>query len=201
VPTSSWNKSSLALPCPVGVMLRCRRRASGGGVPFVNLFRSPGLVVRRCLWVAASAAFFCQGCRACCEICGRRAVGSSSSFPLRRWSSVVSEDPRSGELGRVPGRWAIADGFIPSFEVGVLFDSSQSHWAMGLLQISVVFIVLGGGGCRHWGCRAASASTGPRGLIVIFAFLGSYVQFGTCSSLYILFVLFCMCMYSCTVLI
>jgi hypothetical protein len=59
VPTSSWNKSSLALPRPVGVMLRCRRRASGGGVPFVNsLFRSPGLVVRRCLWVAASVAFF-----------------------------------------------------------------------------------------------------------------------------------------------
>jgi hypothetical protein len=77
---------------------------------------------------------------------------------------VASEE----SLGRVPGGWVIADGFIPSFEAGVFFDSSQSRWAMGLLQISVVFIVLGGGGCRHWGCRAASASTRPRGLIVIF---------------------------------
>jgi hypothetical protein len=27
-----------------------------------SLFRSSGLVVRRCLWVAASLTFFCQGC-------------------------------------------------------------------------------------------------------------------------------------------
>jgi hypothetical protein len=71
-------------------------------------------------------------------------------------------------------------------KVDVFFDSSQSRWAMGLLQISVVFIILSGGGCQRWcwGCRATSASPRPRGLIVIFAFLGSFLQFGRCSGLW-----------------
>jgi len=32
--------------------------------------------------------------------------------------------------GRGPGRWATADGFIPSFTMGVFFGSFQSLWAM-----------------------------------------------------------------------
>jgi hypothetical protein len=115
-------------------------------------------------------------------------VGSSSSFPLRRWLSVASEDPRSGELGACP--WSMGDcRWLHPVLRGGCFNSSQSRWAMGLLQTSVVFIILSGGGCRRWGCRAASASTSPRGLIVIFAFLGSFVQFGRCSSLCIFFIL------------
>jgi hypothetical protein len=54
---SPW-KSFLTHPHLVGVLLRCRWRASGSGVPFVNfLFRSLCSVVRRRLLVAASSAF------------------------------------------------------------------------------------------------------------------------------------------------
>jgi hypothetical protein len=75
VPASLWNKSSLTLPLPVGILLRCRRRVSGGGVPFVNsLFRSSGLAVQRCLWVAVSSAFFVK-------VAERRWM--SSSTPLK----------------------------------------------------------------------------------------------------------------------
>jgi hypothetical protein len=58
VSTSSWNKPYLAIPHLIGVLLRCRRRANGGGVPSVNsLFRSPGSTVCRSLRVASSSAF------------------------------------------------------------------------------------------------------------------------------------------------
>jgi hypothetical protein len=54
----SRNKFSLDRPRPVGVPLRRRRRASGGGVPPVNpLYRSPGLVLRRPLLAAGLPAF------------------------------------------------------------------------------------------------------------------------------------------------
>jgi hypothetical protein len=86
VPASLWNKSSLTLPLPVGILLRCRRRVSGGGVPFVNsLFRSSGLAVQRCLWVAVSSAFFVK-------VAERRWM--SSSTPLKaagRWGFSRSQ--------------------------------------------------------------------------------------------------------------
>jgi hypothetical protein len=147
-----------------------------------SLFRSPGLAVRRCLWVAA-AAFFVKVAEPVVGFVKEGQLGlprASLYGSGHRWR-VKTQD--LGSLGRVPGRWVIVDVFIPSFEAGVFFDSSQSHWAMGLLQISVVFVV-DDDGCRRWGCRAASASTRPRGLIVIFAFLGSFVQFGRCSGMY-----------------
>jgi hypothetical protein len=74
-----------------------------------------------------------------------------------------------------------------AFETGVFFDSSQNRSAMGLLQISVVLVVLGGGDCRCWECRAASASIRSRGMIVFFVFLWFFVQFGRCNGLCILF--------------
>jgi hypothetical protein len=74
-----------------------------------------------------------------------------------------------------------------AFETGVFFDSSQNRLAMGLLQISVVLVVLGGGDCRCWECRAASASIRSRGMIVFFVFLWFFVQFGRCNGLCILF--------------
>jgi hypothetical protein len=166
-----------------------------------SLFKSPGLTVHRSLRVAAMSVF--------CIKVAEPAVGFVEEGQLGlpqaslcgggcRWR-VKTQD--LGSLGCDLDRWAFADGFIPSFETGVFFDSSQSRWAIGLLQISVVLIVLGGGGCRHWGCRAASATTRPRGMIVFFIFLGSFVQFDQCSSLYILFVCFYICTYFCTFLI
>jgi hypothetical protein len=166
-----------------------------------SLFRSPGLAVRRCLWVAASSAFFVKLTEPAVGFVKQGWLGLPRASLYDggcRWR-VKTQD--LGSLGCDPDRWAFADGFIPSFETGVFFDSSQSRWAIGLLQISVVLIVLGDGGCRHWGCRAASATTRPRGMVVFFIFLGSFVQFGQCSSLYILFICFCICTYFCTFLI
>jgi hypothetical protein len=166
-----------------------------------SLFRSSGSAIRRSFRVVAASAF--------CIKVAKPAMGFVEEGWLdlprvslcggdRRWR-VKTQD--LGSLGRDPGRWAIADGFIPSFETGVFFDSSQSCWVMGLLQISAVLVVLDGGGCRRWGCRAALASTRLRGMILFFVFLGSFVQFGRCSDLHILFVCFYIYMYFCMILI
>jgi hypothetical protein len=54
------------------------------------------------------------------------------------------------ELDRVgcdPDRWATADSFILSYEMGVFFDSSKSQRALGLFQLMVmpgVFFATGG---------------------------------------------------------
>jgi hypothetical protein len=51
-------------------------------------------------------------------------------------------------LGRSPGRWVIADGFILFFRTGVYFDSFSSQRATGLLRLKVVLAVFFGGGGR-----------------------------------------------------
>jgi hypothetical protein len=48
--------------------------------------------------------------------------------------------------GRDPSRWVTADGFIPSSTTGVFFDSYESQWAMGSLQLKVVLILFFGAG-------------------------------------------------------
>lgn len=83
---------------------------AGGGVPalfFKAAEQVPGFV--EVWWLDQARAFLEGG--------GRR----------RR---VVVQEPKS--LGCGPGRWAIADGYIPSPRMDVYFDSFQSQSAMGL---------------------------------------------------------------------
>jgi hypothetical protein len=50
-------------------------------------------------------------------------------------------------VGCDPDRWATADSFILSYEMGVFFDSSKSQRALGLFQLMVmpgVFFATGG---------------------------------------------------------
>jgi hypothetical protein len=63
-----------------------------------------------------------------------------------------------------------ADGFIPSFETGVYFDSFQSQCAMGLFQLEVVSVLFDSGGDRRRRGWAASGCRGLRDLFVIFPF-------------------------------
>jgi hypothetical protein len=71
-------------------------------------------------------------------------------------------------MGRVPNRWATADGFILSYDMGVFFDSSKSQWVMGLLQLMVMPGVFFAGGGRRRGFRASSACSGSRDWDAIF---------------------------------
>jgi hypothetical protein len=49
-------------------------------------------------------------------------------------------------LGRGPGRWVTADGFIPFFVTGVYFDSISRQRVTGHLQFMVVLGFFFGGG-------------------------------------------------------
>jgi hypothetical protein len=73
------------------------------------------------------------------------------------------------ELGRGPGRWATADGSIPSLGTGVYFDSFQSHQAMELFQLMVAHGVFAGGG-RWRRFRALMERFGSEDLNVISVF-------------------------------
>lgn len=66
-------------------------------------------------------------------------------------------------LGCVPGRWVIAKGFY-------YFDSFQSHSAMVLLQLKVVFVSFFAGGGWRRGGRASVVREGSRGSIIILFF-------------------------------
>ena len=71
----------------------------------------------------------------------------------RRWRAVVHE---LKSLGCSPGRWATADGYIPSLGMGVYFDSFQSQRAMGLFQLGVMPNVFLDDGGRRRGFVASS---------------------------------------------
>jgi hypothetical protein len=87
------------------------------------------------------------GCAAGVVDSGRLDLSRSSlSGGLRRWRAQIQEWDGSG---RGPGRWATADGFIPSFATGVFFGSFQSLWAMGLFLLMVMPDVFFGGGGRR----------------------------------------------------
>ena len=74
-------------------------------------------------------------------------------------------------LGRSPGRWVIADGFILFFGMGVYFDSFSSQRATGLLRLKVVLAVFFGGGGRRRGRRASVVREGSKDSYVILLFL------------------------------
>ncbi|CAO2185708.1 unnamed protein product [Urochloa humidicola] len=76
---------------------------------------------------------------------------------------AVHGEHRSGgleELGRGPGRWATADGFIN-------FDSVQSFSAKGLLQFKVELDFFPDDVGRRRGRRPLEVHEGPRGFSVI----------------------------------
>ena len=76
------------------------------------------------------------GCAAGVVDGGRLGLSRSSlSGGLRRWRAQIQE---WDGLGRGPGRWATADGFISSLVTSVYFGSFQSLWAMGLVLLKVM---------------------------------------------------------------
>jgi hypothetical protein len=108
-----------------------------------SLFRSPGLAVRRCLWVAVSSAFFVKLTEPAVGFVKQGWLGLPRASLYDggcRWR-VKTQD--LGSLGRVPGRWVIVDGFIPSFEAGV----STPLKAVGRWGFS-----------RPWLCSSSSAT-------------------------------------------
>ena len=100
-------------------------------------------------------------------------------------------------LGRRPGRWVNADGFIPSPATGVYFDSFKAsvRWGSSSSWFRLWFsssAVAGGDDFRHL------RITVGLGTLLQFSFLsGSSVKFGLHCSLCILAVRFCMCMRTC----
>jgi hypothetical protein len=97
--------------------------------------------------VLDSAIFFLKGTvQTLVDVDGGRL--DLDRFPLgggvRRWRVQIQE---LDEVGCVPGRWATADGFIPSYEIGVFFDFSKTsgRWAFSSSwRCSAVFFAGGG---------------------------------------------------------
>lgn len=159
VSAAQGNNVSRPLPRPGGVPLRRQWRGRG------DLYRSPGLALPRPGQVMLVLAFLSKGAKQGIGVAdrGRLDLGRSSrGGASRRRRAQVQE---LVGLGRVPGRWTTAEGFI-------FFDSFQSQCAMGLLQLMVVFVFFVGGGGRRRGGRSLVDLEGSRGLDVIFIFFG-----------------------------
>ncbi|RLN22230.1 hypothetical protein C2845_PM07G39430 [Panicum miliaceum] len=143
VAATAQRNNAPTLPRPAGFWLRCQRRVRE------LLFRSLGPAIHRLFQVMFLLAYvFFKGVeQAVGVVDGGRLDLAPSSFggKDRRWRAPIQE---LEWLGCVPGRWAIAEGFF-------YFDSFQSHCAMGLLQLKVVFVVFFGGGGRRPGGRAS----------------------------------------------
>jgi hypothetical protein len=81
----------------------------------------------------------------------------------RWWRAKIWELEK---LGHGPGRWVIADGFIPFPMTGVYFDSFQSQHAIFQLMVAFNFFFDGSG--RRWGGRPRMVREGSRGIDVFF---------------------------------
>jgi hypothetical protein len=127
-------------------------------------------------------------------VAGRPDLAQSSLDGSGRWWRAQIRELE--KLGRSPGRWVIADGFIPFPMTGVYFDSFQSQRAMRLFQLMVVFGFFFDGG-RPRGGRSRMVRKGSRGIEVIFSCLGFFVKIGWDSCLYILYVHVCIYMHPC----
>ena len=171
---SRWNKSSRTLPRPVGASLRQRRRARGGGTPCVEcLFRSlRSAVLPLGVHRGEVGVNFCfQGWRGCFRVCGGVEDGSSSKTLWRRWLSTASFDLRPRELGARPQPTDLQRQLISFLGTSVFFGSAQSLCAMEFSWTSGRWCLFAAasGGERRRSLLAAMASTGTRGVVVIFA--------------------------------
>ena len=119
------NKSFLALPRLDVTPLRCHRRACGGGALGVQpLYWSSSTVARICGASLCLPLF-------CFEESGHAGGHAEDGWPDRARASIGGDSRRwrvqfrdLGSLGRGPGRWTTAEGFI-------YCDSSQNQCAMG----------------------------------------------------------------------
>jgi hypothetical protein len=151
-----------------GALLQCRRRGLGDAV------WSP-VLAQRLHQVMLLLAHFCLDAAL---FVGVVVVGWPDLPPSSlggggcRWRAQIWE---LDKLGRGPGRWAIAVGFIPSSRWVSTSTPSQSLCAMGLLQLTAVIFFLFGGDGRRRGGRPQRNHEGSRGIIVISVFLGSSV--------------------------
>ena len=187
------NKSFLALPRLDVTPLRCHRRACGGGALGVQpLYWSSSTVARICGASLCLPLF-------CFEESGHAGGHAEDGWPDRARASIGGDSRRwrvqfrdLGSLGRGPGRWTTAEGFI-------YCDSSQSQCAMGFLQIyggSGVFV---DGNDRQRRSPAKKASIGVGDLSVIsLSFRGSFAVWSVqlslypCSTLYVSIYVFLM---------
>jgi hypothetical protein len=175
-------------------LLRCRRRARGGGVRLRRLvYRSPRrLVVRRLREMAMSAAVAAEG-----VVVRRRVDRARASRGTSQLRALIHGRRSSG---CVPDRYFFIDDFIPAFASGVLCGSLQSILAMGLLQIwggHDGFLDDGGwridgGGRRRWKLRVIWGFTWSRDFNVIYTFasaprvrwVGQLFLYPLCTCLY-----------------
>jgi len=173
------NKSFLALPRLDVTPLRCHRRACGGGALGVQpLFWSSSTVARICGASLCLPLF-------CFEESGHAGGHAEDGWPDRARASIGGDSRRwrvqfrdLGSLGRGPGRWTTAEGFI-------YCDSSQSQCAMGFLQIyggSGVFV---DGSVRQRRSPAKKASIGVGDFsVILLSFRGSFAVWSVQLSLY-----------------
>ncbi|CAN6331998.1 unnamed protein product [Urochloa humidicola] len=116
----------------------------------IGEFGSFCLGVRAWIFVACQVRWFLPFCFKDAGCAVGDVVGGRldpARFPLgdagrRRRGRIQELDG----LGRGPGRWATADGFISSSGTGVYFGSFQSQRAMELAQFTVALGVFLGGG-------------------------------------------------------
>jgi len=173
------NKSFLALPRLDVTPLRCHRRACGGGALGVQpLYWSSSTVARICGASLCLPLF-------CFEESGHAGGHAEDGWPDRARASIGGDSRRwrvqfrdLGSLGRGPGRWTTAEGFI-------YCDSSQSQCAMGFLQIyggSGVFV---DGSVRQRRSPAKKASIGVGDFsVILLSFRGSFAVWSVQLSLY-----------------
>lgn len=157
---SRRNKSSRSLPRPIGASLRRRWRGRGGGTPSVECVSwsgAPSVGVRGRRFIAFQVwslmPLFCLDVELSVRVLGGGwpdLASSSLGDGGRRSEAQIRE---SVMLGRRPGRWFIADGFILLFGTGVYFDSIASQRATGLLRLMVDLDGFSGGDDQRRGGR------------------------------------------------
>ncbi|CAO2145787.1 unnamed protein product [Urochloa humidicola] len=155
--TAQGNNLSRPLPRPGGAPLRRQRRGRG------DLYRNLRLAVRRLPQVMLLLAFLVMGAEVAvgdvvCDRLDLACIFLDGGGRHRRGQFQELES-----LGRGPGRWATADGFI-------YFDSNQSLSAMGLVQLAGRLIFLLNGDGRRWEGRPWEIREGSKDFVVIFIF-------------------------------
>ena len=163
--TVSSNKVSRAFPRLDGVSLRRRQRARGDGALDVEPWQwSPRSAARRlCQVIVLLSLFWLDVGRCLVDV----VVGRPNRAPFSLGGDFYQLRAQIWELeplGRCPGCWRIAVGFIPFFVTGVYFGSFQSMRADVFSS--------GWRSASSRGSRRRMAHEESRGINVIFSFFG-----------------------------